>query len=295
MKPSLYLINGPLGAGKTTFLKELLRLPEFKKARVIENEFASTSIDTQTLHEHAVEVRTIAGVCICCGSGEELVEVLMSLKDNNAPVVIEATGVANSLKLIEKMAAADVFADYTLAHGVFVLDAAEGTPQALEKYANELRGADTVLISKSDLVATEQFKHLNDQLTAMRVSNIHKVTNGICDFTLLSRPSGLLAYFAGFEDDIAPHDNQVNYTVIQLGDWKVDPIKIQQAWPVLQRSFNLQRLKGDGVAPDGNNWHIEATPAQCRVNKSAAATPQLVWIGGNAREVTLDTLKEACA
>jgi G3E family GTPase len=294
MKPSLYLINGPLGAGKTTFLKELLKQPGFEKARVIENEFASTSIDTQTLHEHTAEIRTIAGVCICCGSGEELVEVLISLKNSSEPVVIEATGVANSLKLIEKMATADVFDSYLLAHGVFVLDAAENTPETLETYAHELRGADTVLISKTDLVSTEQFERLNKQLADMGISNIHKVTNGVCDFGLLRQPSGLLAYFADFEGDITPHDDQVNYTVIQLGDWKVDPVKIRRAWPVLQKTFNLQRLKGDGIAPDGSNWHVEATPAQCRISKSAAATPQLVLIGGNARKVTLDALNEAC-
>jgi G3E family GTPase len=37
IKPHLYLINGPLGAGKTTFLKKLLALPEYQDARVIEN------------------------------------------------------------------------------------------------------------------------------------------------------------------------------------------------------------------------------------------------------------------
>lgn len=295
MKPSLYLINGPLGAGKTTFLKELLKQPAFKNARVIENEFASTSIDTQTLHKHTAEIRTIAGVCICCGSGEELVEALISLKNSSEPVVIEATGVANSLKLIEKMAVADIFVDYKLAHGIFVLDAAESTPESVKTYANELRGADIVLISKTDLVSTEQFDRLYTLLTDMDVSNIHKVTNGVCDFNLLSQPSGLLAYFADFEGDITPHDTQVNYTVVQLGDWKVDPATLQKAWPVLQKSFNLQRLKGDTIAPNGSNWHIEATPAQCRVNKSSATTPQLVLIGGNARDVTLNIIKKVCS
>lgn len=295
MKPKLYLINGPLGAGKTTFLKELLQQPGFEKARVIENEFASVSIDTHALHEHTAEIRTIAGVCICCGSGEELVEALTSLKNSGEPVVIEATGVANSLKLIEKMAAADIFADYTFAHAVFVLDATESTPDALQTYANELRGADTVLVSKTDLVNLGQFERLHKRLSDIGVSNVYKVTEGVCDFTLLGHPSGLLAYFADFEGDIVSHDDHINYTVVQLGDWKVDPAILQKVWPALQKSFGLRRLKGDGAAPDGSNWHAEATPVQCRINKSVAATPQLVFIGGNAREVTLDIIKEVCA
>lgn len=295
MKPNLYLINGPLGAGKTTFLKYLLTQPGFTDARVIENEFASSSIDTHTLHEHQAEVRTIAGVCICCGSGEELVETLQSLKNDSAPVVIEATGVANSLKLIEKMAASDIFADYTLAHGVFVLDAAENTTTTIAEHGDELRAADTVLVSKTDLIDDARFATLTQQLTDAGVSNVQKVMNGQCDTTLLNRPSAMLAYFADFEGDLTPHDSEVNYTVTELGEWRVSAQKLEAAWPELQKRFNLRRLKGDGVAPDGTYWHIEATPAQCRVSSGTQTTPQLVWIGGNARELTLDDIKKACA
>lgn len=294
MKPKLYLINGPLGAGKTTFLKKLLKQPGFTGARVIENEFASSSIDTHALHEHQAEVRTIAGVCICCGSGEELVETLRALKDSDEPVVIEATGVANSLKLIEKMAAADIFADYTLAHGVFVLDAAENTAETLDQYSDELKAADTVLLSKTDLISASQLTSLEQLLAAHNISRVQKVVNGTCDFAVLESRSAMLAYFADFDGDITPHDDQVNYTVTALDGWKVAPQKLQTAWPQLQRRFALRRLKGDGIAPDGSYWHIEATPSQCRVSAGAKTTPQLVWIGGKARELTLSDIQELC-
>ena len=41
----LYLVNGSLGAGKTSVLEFLLRLGEFAGARVIENEFANENVD----------------------------------------------------------------------------------------------------------------------------------------------------------------------------------------------------------------------------------------------------------
>ena len=81
MKPALYLINGPLGAGKTTLLKYLLSTPEFADARVVENEFASQSVDTAQLHTHQAEVKTIAGVCICCSTGRELTTALEELAE----------------------------------------------------------------------------------------------------------------------------------------------------------------------------------------------------------------------
>ena len=44
-KIALYLVNGALGAGKTTLVDFLVQQPEFAGARVIENEFASESIN----------------------------------------------------------------------------------------------------------------------------------------------------------------------------------------------------------------------------------------------------------
>ncbi len=37
-KIDLFLVNGALGAGKTTFLKSLLNDAQFRNARVVENE-----------------------------------------------------------------------------------------------------------------------------------------------------------------------------------------------------------------------------------------------------------------
>ena len=42
-KIALYLVNGALGAGKTTLVDFLVQQPEFAGARVIENEFAQRS------------------------------------------------------------------------------------------------------------------------------------------------------------------------------------------------------------------------------------------------------------
>jgi G3E family GTPase len=126
VKLALYLINGPLGAGKTTLLKYLLSTAQFADARVVENEYASQSVDTQQLALHSAEVKTIAGVCICCSTGRELTVALEELAEqSDAPVIIEATGVANSLVLVEKLAAAQLLEYYELRHAVFVLDAAE--------------------------------------------------------------------------------------------------------------------------------------------------------------------------
>lgn len=295
MKPKLYLINGPLGAGKTTLLRELLQQPEFSGARVIENEFASTSIDTEQLHDHTAEIQTIAGVCVCCSTGDELLDALRSFATTSEPVIIEATGVANSLKLLEKLVLGDVFEHYELAHGIFVLDASEAvehTKTTLETYENELRAADTVLVSKTDLVPAADWEMLRDLIGALGADVVEPVHDGVCDSELFSVPSGMLAFYADFEGEIALHDGNVNYTVIDLREKTVEPSILQGMWPVLCERFGLRRMKGDIVDAEGACWHVEATPAQCRVEPGSAATPQLVCIGERAHEVSVAVFEE---
>lgn len=291
MKPKLYLINGPLGAGKTTLLKELLKQPKFEAARVIENEFASTSVDTDQLHDHQAEVKTIAGLCICCSTGDELIDALLSLADSPEPVIIEATGVANSLMLIEKLVVGNILDKYELAHGLFVLDAVEALahPESLEAYHDELQAADTLLVSKTDLLTPESYTALFEQLGAIRTLPIAPVTEGVCDLALLENPSQVLNYYVEHDAEIQSHDGAINYTVLNLTD-AVSPAAIQQNWTQLAENFGLRRMKGDIADEDGSWWHVEATPAQCRITAAdARSAQQLVCIGEAATTLTTDT------
>lgn len=290
MKPKLYLINGPLGAGKTTLLRELLKQPDFQHARVIENEFASTSVDTDQLHDHQAEVKTIAGLCICCSTGDELIDALNSLANSPEPVIIEATGVANSLMLIEKLVVGNIFDKYELAHGIFVLDAVEALAhqESLETYHDELQAADTLLISKTDLLTHEQHTTLLEQLSAIRTLPIASVIEGVCDIALFDTPSQILNYYVEHDAEIQSHDGAVNYTVLSLTD-AVSPAAIQQNWAQLAENFGLRRMKGDIADEDGRWWHVEATPAQCRITAAdARSTQQLVCIGEAATTLTAD-------
>lgn len=297
MKPKLYLINGPLGAGKTTLLRELLKQPDFQHARVIENEFASTSVDTDQLHDHQAEVMTIAGLCICCSTGDELIDALLSLAGSPEPVIIEATGVANSLMLIEKLVVGNILDKYELAHGLFVLDAVEALahPESLEAYHDELQAADTLLVSKTDLLTPESYAALREQLDAIRTLPIAPVTEGVCDITLLDKPSQVLDYYVEHDAEIQSHDGAVNYTVLSLTG-AVSPAAIQQNWTQLAENFGLRRMKGDIADEDGSWWHVEATPAQCRITAAdARGTQQLVCIGEAATTLTTDVFMEEVA
>lgn len=293
MKPDLYLINGPLGAGKTTFLKEFLKLPKYEKARVIENEFANTSVDTEQLHDHHAEVQTIAGVCICCSTGDELTDALELLSKSNAPVVIEATGVANSLRLIEKIVNADLLDIYTIRHAVFIVDAIEASDnieQALETYRHELQAADTVLVSKTDLLNASQLHLLMNALSALNLQQLSIVNEGVFDPILLETDSHILEYFAQLEEGISNHDEGASYTVLDTSNVPFKPQQLQAAWKTIQFTHAIRRMKGNIQSINNTAWHVEATPHQCKISPYESGNFRLVVIGENASLVTIDSL-----
>ena len=298
MKPDLYLINGPLGAGKTTFLKELLKLPQYKDARIIENEFANTSVDTEQLHDHHAEVQTIAGVCICCSTGDELTNALELLSKNNTPVIIEATGIANSLRLIEKIVNADMLDVYTIRHAIFILDAIETSDNieaTLETYRHELQAADTVFVSKTDLLDAVQVEQLMDALSGLDLRQVSFANEGVFDPSLLAVESHILEYFAQLDEHIDNHEEGASYTVIDTSVVRLEASQLESVWQTIRLEYGIRRMKGNIQSADGKMWHIEATPHQCKVSSYESGALKLVVIGKDATLVTLQTIREAVA
>lgn len=296
MKPKLYLLNGPLGAGKTTLLRHLITQPRFKDARIIENEFASTSVDTAQLHDHIEEVRTIAGVCICCSTGNELADTLNDLSDSPAPVIIEATGVANSLIILEKLLVSDTLHHYDLASALFVLDAAAFDDTTIPAYKDELLAADHVFLTKTDLVDESQVMHLLDSLKHAGITTVVTVLEGVVDATIITETSAMIAHFATVDSTFTAHDITMNHTVVSMKDMAIDPEYLTAQWPALATKYALKRMKGDFRDAHGTVYHVEATPAQCRVTKANQRDELLlVCIGERALEITLATVEEVFA
>lgn len=98
------ILAGFLGAGKTTFLREILpllaagpRLPF-----VILNDFLNAEIDSASLREFTDEIRAIAAGCVCCDAADGLVDALDAVPAEVDPIVlIEANGTTDPYPLLE--------------------------------------------------------------------------------------------------------------------------------------------------------------------------------------------------
>ena len=287
-KIALYLVNGALGAGKTTLVDFLVQQPEFAGARVIENEFASESIDSCTLAQRVDELATIAGECICCSSGEELVDILHNFAiSGKAPVIIESTGVANTLRVVEKLLAGDTFEQYDLKQSLYVVDGAEARADGLaEALLAEARAADMVLISKLDLLVEKDRQQLIETLLQQGLTNVVNMDHGKFDLSRLGSESRILDYLLLHEPVKNAAENALNYSVIDVAELAISAEKIENIWASLRDKYALRRMKG-AVADGGEIFHIEATPQQMQVTHGTTdESLKLVVIGERAREIT---------
>lgn len=98
------IISGFLGAGKTTFIKKMLK-EAFRGEQVvlIENEFGEIGIDGGFLKESGIEIREMNSGCICCSLvgdfGKSLKEVVGTYHPDR--ILIEPSGVGKLSDVIK--------------------------------------------------------------------------------------------------------------------------------------------------------------------------------------------------
>lgn len=172
------VIGGYLGAGKTTLINHLLRHAGGRRLAVLVNEFGALPIDEDLIEARGEELIAIAGGCVCCAFGDNLIGALMDLSALHPPpeqIVIEASGVAIPGSIA---ASVSLLMDFSLNGVVVLADAETIRASARDKYLGDtilrqLGDADLIVLSKADLV-DEQLLHdvagwLGDGVSAARI------------------------------------------------------------------------------------------------------------------------------
>ena len=291
-KVPLYLVNGSLGAGKTSVLEFLLRQSDYKGARVIENEYANENVDGYRLEGLADMVTTLAGDCVCCGSEDALTKMLMDFsRYSPAPVFIEATGVARTMNLVERLISAKMFAKYELMQSFYVIDAHEILNGVEPAHEIELQAADVILVTKEDLLKDGERAEYDIKRRALPYAKVLSAPHGQFDLSKITTPSGLLAFFDQYDGELAVPDNPT-YAVLDVSGMNIATSALETMWPELFRAYGLRRMKGCFISDNGARQHVEATERQIQIaHAGPEEAAKIVLIGERADEITRDVLQ----
>ena len=165
----LTLISGYLGTGKTTLINNLLRTTK-KKIALLVNDFGDVNIDESLIEARTESVLNIAGGCVCCSYGNELIETLESMNSNEIlpdHIVLEASGIALPSKIIQTIS----LMDFLSFHGTVLLtDASRLRSQLNDIYISDtislqIEQHDLLVLNKTDLLEEDELLNCIDTLS----------------------------------------------------------------------------------------------------------------------------------
>ncbi len=134
---NILIVSGFLGAGKTTFIKELIRRTGTSPV-ILENEYGNNSIDAEELKvantsEKKLEILEFMEGCVCCTMKDSFVNSVLTVYSGLSPeyLIIEPTGVGKLSNIINNIKPI-LHGDITLLKPVVII-----TPRSFKQNMNE--------------------------------------------------------------------------------------------------------------------------------------------------------------
>ena len=136
------VIGGYLGAGKTTLVNHLLRTAAGRRIAVLVNDFGEIAIDAELILGAEGGVLSLAGGCVCCTIGEDLVgalETLLTREPRPDLLLIATSGVGMPGAVAQT---AGLMADLLVEGVVVLMDAETVSSAAADRYVGDQRPVD---------------------------------------------------------------------------------------------------------------------------------------------------------
>jgi G3E family GTPase len=179
----IYLITGFLGAGKTTLMKNLLKVFENDKVALIVNEFGQEGVDAAVLEKEGMVIEQIVdGSIFCVCRSDKFIDAILKTKEMGIDnLLVESSGLANPFGMHEVTGMLEKLSPDTFHYSgsICVVDAkhfrklSDMVPVLME----QVQGADLLLINKTDLSTPEEVKkvekgifELNNEVPIIKTS-----------------------------------------------------------------------------------------------------------------------------
>ncbi len=172
----ILVISGFLGAGKTTFIKELAKRTQ-KDFAIMENEYGAVGVDGGILDEAAsgmekpINIWELTEGCICCSMKTDFASSILTIANTVDPeyLVVEPTGVGMLSKIIENIRKIQ-YERITLLRPVTILDGnmfERCMKEFNEICEDQIQAAGTIIVSKMENADEEELKNLEERLCQM--------------------------------------------------------------------------------------------------------------------------------
>lgn len=163
---AINLIAGPLGVGKTTTINHLLaQRPTNERWAVLVNEYGLVGLDAALMEQASepgfpkgIDIREVAGGCICCSAGFMFeMSLVLLLQKKPDRLIIEPTGLAALSGILDVLERPGIREYVDVRSIICLLDPGRrGSDLRREEVQDQIAAADILVANRSDLATKKQ-------------------------------------------------------------------------------------------------------------------------------------------
>lgn len=275
----ILIVSGFLGAGKTTFIKELA-LKSQKHFCILENEYASLDIDSDRLRDDVnLNIYELNEKCVCCSTKNDIASSILTIANTVDPefLVIEPSGVAylnNVINRVSKVLYERIIllAPITIVSGNEMID---------EKVVyNQIKEAKTIIVSKMEQDSYDKKEKLYSLLN--KINNEADII--VDDYHLLNKEFFYNLLKTTYDNKAMSKEETVtNYDTVELLNLNMS--NISKAIVFMEdiihgRYGNIIRAKG-GININNAKYRFDVVDGYYSIQDFENSENNAVFIGHN--------------
>lgn len=166
----LDIVSGFLGAGKTTFIKKVIKacLTRNEKIVLIENEFGQINIDSEFLKSPEFDIYELLQGCVCCTLKEDFFYTIKKILEQKPDrIIFEPSGIFIFNEVLDLFKDPKISSKCCINSVTTIIDAQnffKNNNSFTSFFNNQIENASTLLLSKTQNLNDSRINKITDEL-----------------------------------------------------------------------------------------------------------------------------------